>query len=131
MTYDPRYLRGIELFNEEKFFEAHEIWEDLWHATRDASEDFIQGLIQLASALHHLQNGNLRGARLLHDSGMELLSPYGDSFMGIDLKTLRRATDDCLQEVIGAPIEALPGRGHMGTVRVEYRPELVPKIAIA
>ena len=28
--YDPRYLAGILFFNEGDYFEAHEVWEDLW-----------------------------------------------------------------------------------------------------
>ena len=68
------YHDGIHLFNERDFFEAHEVWEDLWHATHGEARDFIQGLIQVTSALHHFGNGNMRGARLLHDSGIALLA---------------------------------------------------------
>ena len=28
--YDPLYLQGIAYFNACEFFEAHEVWEDLW-----------------------------------------------------------------------------------------------------
>jgi uncharacterized protein len=28
--YDPLYLQGIEHFNVCDFFEAHEVWEELW-----------------------------------------------------------------------------------------------------
>ena len=28
--YDRRYLAGVVLFNRGDFFEAHEVWEDLW-----------------------------------------------------------------------------------------------------
>ncbi len=30
MSYDPRYLEGIEHFNVCDFYESHEVWEDLW-----------------------------------------------------------------------------------------------------
>ena len=29
-TPDPRYLRGVELFNRGDYFDAHEVWEELW-----------------------------------------------------------------------------------------------------
>ena len=32
-SYDPRYLAGIVLFNRGDYFEAHEVWEDLWMET--------------------------------------------------------------------------------------------------
>jgi len=32
--HDPRYLEGIEHFNKCDFFEAHEVWEELWADTQ-------------------------------------------------------------------------------------------------
>ena len=29
-TPDTRYESGIELFNRGEYFDAHEVWEDLW-----------------------------------------------------------------------------------------------------
>jgi len=55
-------LSGLDLFNEEKFYEAHEIWEDLWRETQGSFRVGYQGLIQAAVALHHLQTGNRLGA---------------------------------------------------------------------
>ncbi|MGQ0643916.1 MAG: DUF309 domain-containing protein [Elusimicrobiota bacterium] len=130
MTYDPRYLKGIEHFNKEDFFEAHEEWEALWHDTRDKSKDFFQGLIQVTSALHHFQNGNLRGARLLHDSGLELLAPYGDFYAGLDLKRLRELFNAALRETIAAPYDDLDGRGHPGPVKVPYSSDRAFKISL-
>ncbi|PIE17380.1 MAG: hypothetical protein CSA65_09110 [Proteobacteria bacterium] len=46
------YLYGVDLFNLEFFWEAHENWEPLWHAAghRSGPGLFIQGLIQVAAA---------------------------------------------------------------------------------
>lgn len=128
--HDPRYLKGVAHFNKEEFFEAHEAWEDLWHATQGEARNFLQGLIQVTSSLHHLQIGNMRGARLLHDSGSELLSPYGDFYMGLDLKKLREDFDGALRGILEAPLDRLPGRGHPGDVRVPYAPGKAPKISL-
>ena len=54
-TYDPRYLAGVVLFNEQDFFGAHEVWEDLWHQELGPANAFVQGLIQFATALHHFE----------------------------------------------------------------------------
>jgi hypothetical protein len=51
-----------ELWNDGRFFEAHEALEALWMRTRDRGQ---QGLIQLAAALHHVRRGNARGARTM------------------------------------------------------------------
>jgi hypothetical protein len=56
------YLRGIELFNAARFFEAHEVWEELWLPAEGTERQFLHALIQTAAALHHVQRGNLKGA---------------------------------------------------------------------
>jgi hypothetical protein len=46
------YLAGCDLFNHGYYWEAHEMWEGLWHACgrRGAAADFIKALIKLAAA---------------------------------------------------------------------------------
>ena len=59
----PHYRAGIELFNKCEFFEAHDVWEEVWAEYRGPSRTFYKGLIQVAVALHHFGNGNIRGAK--------------------------------------------------------------------
>ena len=47
------YYDGIQLFNEHEFFEAHEVWEDIWHMAYGLKHKFYQGMIQCAVALEH------------------------------------------------------------------------------
>ena len=42
--YDPRYLAGIVLFNRGDYFEAHEVWEELWADSHGTERKFHQGL---------------------------------------------------------------------------------------
>ena len=58
--HDPRYLQGIEYFNECEFFEAHDTWEALWTEYHGPSRDYYKGLIQAAVCLHHYVKGNIR-----------------------------------------------------------------------
>ena len=37
------YLDGIHLFNEGEFFDAHEVWEDCWHAAQALGEVLASG----------------------------------------------------------------------------------------
>jgi predicted metal-dependent hydrolase len=46
--------RYIDLFNKERFWEAHNALEGLWRQTRNAA---LQGLIMLAAAFVKLQEG--------------------------------------------------------------------------
>src|SRR6476660_7436769 len=57
---DPHYLGYFECFNQQLFYEAHDVLEELWLAQRRAPNDlFYKGLIQLAGAFVHLQKNRL------------------------------------------------------------------------
>ena len=43
--YPELYLQGLRLFNDEEFFERHEVLEELWTETQDERRKFYQGLI--------------------------------------------------------------------------------------
>jgi len=52
---DDALVRGARLFDVGAFFEAHEAWEERWLVETDAdARRFLQGLIQVAAALHKL-----------------------------------------------------------------------------
>ncbi|MCX7422423.1 MAG: DUF309 domain-containing protein [Planctomycetia bacterium] len=59
------YLRGIELFNHGYYWEAHEVWESLWHAAGRAGPiaDFLKALIKLAAAGVKVREGNAVGVK--------------------------------------------------------------------
>jgi len=48
----------VEMFDQERFWEAHEILEEYWRNTKD---DCLRGLINLAAAFVKLQEQNLEG----------------------------------------------------------------------
>jgi uncharacterized protein len=79
---------AIRLFNQEFFFEAHEVLEDVWRAERGEPRLFLQGLIQVCAAYHHFQNGNLIGAVTLLERGAEKMRRYPPRYLGIDAESL-------------------------------------------
>ena len=83
-----RFIEGIKLFNSAEFFEAHEVLEDVWRGAPAAEKRFLQGLIQVAVALHHHSKENRVGARSLLARARRNLSGYPDEFGGINLKPL-------------------------------------------
>jgi predicted metal-dependent hydrolase len=80
---DARYLTGIELFNRGEFFEAHEVWEDLWHECGSAERRFYQSLIQAAVAAYHWSRGNAAGAQRLYHSGRKYMEPFRPVYRGL------------------------------------------------
>lgn len=88
MSSEPQFHAGIAEFNCRRFFEAHEVWEDLWHGYRESDRIFLQGLIQIAAGCFHLQSDNLNGAFSLMGKGLAKLEPYGKAHAGLDVETL-------------------------------------------
>lgn len=86
-----KYAQGIALFNAGEFFDAHEALEDVWRESSGPEKPFLQGLIQIAVALHHYSTGNLVGARSLLARGARQLNHYPDAYGRIDLGKLRAA----------------------------------------
>jgi predicted metal-dependent hydrolase len=89
MKETEQFLAGVGLFNAESFFEAHEVWEELWLVELEPEKTFLQGLIQLAAACHHHGRGNARCARSLAAAGLAKLARFPDDHRGIALGELR------------------------------------------
>lgn len=75
------YLRGCDFFNRGWWWEAHEIWEALWHVVQGRDETFralLQGLIQLSACALNRERGVDSGAERLLQSACALLARAGD-----------------------------------------------------
>ena len=103
------YLEGIQLFNEHEYFEAHEVWEDIWHEAYGLKYEFYQGMIQCAVALEHYARSNPRGVVSLYDSYRRHFKGVPDVFMGLNLKSFLERMHDALRPVIEAT--PLPEKG--------------------
>jgi uncharacterized protein len=88
MKESGQFRRGISLFNAAKFFEAHEVWEELWLKETGSEKMFLQGLIQVAAAFHHHLRGNSRGRHSLLAAGLAKLEQFPDEHRGIALEKL-------------------------------------------
>lgn len=91
-----QFSRGAALFNCGGFFEAHEVWEDLWRTMDGAGKKIMQGLIQAAAGAHHLQRGNRRGAEALFRNALAKFSLRPAQFCLIDLRQLRHDLKEIL-----------------------------------
>ena len=82
------YSRGISLFNRQKFFEAHEVWEEIWQRSHQVDRRFLQGLIQAAAFLLKVEAENLNGSRRLHDRSVDKLKAYQPGYWGLKIDRL-------------------------------------------
>ncbi len=82
---------GRALFNAGRYFEAHDVWEAAWLSTRGERRRLLQGLIQLAAALHKASTeGSARGCVHLIDAAVAKLEGFADRESGLALGRLRR-----------------------------------------
>lgn len=88
--YPREYLDGIRFFNAEKYFEAHEAWEEIWVRSSGEARLFLQMLIQSAVCFHHYEQGNRRGAEGLYRRVIEKLSRLPAVCMSLDVTQFAR-----------------------------------------
>jgi hypothetical protein len=92
---------GIEHFNAQRFFQAHETWESAWHPAPDPERDFWQGVTQIAVGFTHLQRGNLRGAATLLRRGAARLDKSPDGYKSFPVERVvgaARAAADQIEQ---------------------------------
>jgi uncharacterized protein len=99
---------GLRLYDAGEFFAAHEAWESVWLQARDPEKTFLQGLIQVTAAFHHLQRHNRLGTVRLLRAALGRLERYPAHFGGISLELLREDIRGCLQ-ALEAEEEPPPG----------------------
>lgn len=90
---------GIRLFNERRFYEAHETLEHEWHAERRPIRRLYQGILQIGVGFHHARGGNHKGAVLLLTDGIEKVSGFLPACQGIDTARLVRESRACLDRI--------------------------------
>ena len=89
--------RGIELFNDGRYWEAHEAWEEAWTPDRRGPDSgFYKGLIQIAAGCLHYTRHNRRGTVSKWRSGAGYLRPYPGLHRGVELTPLIGAVDRML-----------------------------------
>jgi hypothetical protein len=101
--YDARDLAGVLVFNAHDYFEAHEVWEDLWADSHGDERRFVQGLIQAAVGLFHFTGGNLGGALKLYRSSRDYMQPCGSPFLGLDATDFWRQMERCFEPLLETP----------------------------
>ncbi|HEV2722559.1 MAG TPA: DUF309 domain-containing protein [Thermoanaerobaculia bacterium] len=99
------FREGVAHFNATEFWHAHESWETLWLASTSDVKQFLQGLIQVAAAFHHVKRGTLSGATRLFEAGMAKLAPFPHGFCGLDRSSITVLSSDFpkLREIAIAP----------------------------
>jgi predicted metal-dependent hydrolase len=87
-TVDEALALGVELWEQHRYFEAHECLEDVWHHAAPGDREFWKGVIQVAVGCVHHQRANPAGAVTLLERAADRLERYPDIHHGVDVEQL-------------------------------------------
>ncbi len=100
---------GLRCYCSQEFFLAHEHWEGVWLRSPEPEKTFLQALIQIAAAFHHLQRRNSIGAASLLRASLRRLEKFPPTFGGVAVAELRQSLHDWLDALDAAnPQPSLP-----------------------
>lgn len=85
---------GVDLFNEGKYYKAHEVWEEKWKNLDGQKKKFFQGLIQTAAVYVHQKRGNPRSVFNLSESALDYLENFSNTYIGINVKRLKKINEE-------------------------------------
>lgn len=95
-NYDPCYLAYFACFNNQEYYEAHDVLEHLWLQGAGENYAFFKGLIQLAGAFvhlklqcehpaHHKHGRRMHPAVRLFALATKNLAPYAPVHFGLNI----------------------------------------------
>jgi hypothetical protein len=126
----PFYRAFFQCWNEQRYYEAHDVLEQLWLKTKSGDADYFKGLIQAAGAFVHLQkqcqypSHAKHGRRLppalrLFRLAESNLSRFGPRHHGLDVAALCQLLRAYADQIVASDYKTNP-----------WSPETAPKLEL-
>jgi predicted metal-dependent hydrolase len=91
---DDRLREGIDLFNQGRFFEAHETWERLYQDAEKTDKPFLEGLIQISAACRLIEDfGEINGPVKLIYQALIRFENYQPDYLNVKVADLAAAME--------------------------------------
>ncbi len=97
--FEQTFLDALNLFNNAKWYEAHDAFEDIWNNLDGDERQIIQGILQVSVSQFHLSKGNLNGATILLGEGLGRIKTRTKINLGIDLESFCLSLEDLLRKL--------------------------------
>ena len=97
--FQDAFFIAINLFNNHKWYEAHDAFEDIWNTVDGDERQVIQGILQVSVSQFHLSKGNINGATILLGEGLGRIKTRTKINLGIDLESFCRSLEDLLRKL--------------------------------
>jgi len=126
----PFYRAFFHCWNEQRYYEAHDVLEQLWLKTDSSDADFFKGLIQAAGAFVHLQkrfehplhakhSRRLRPAVRLFRLAESNLTRFGPRHHGLNVTAFCRLLNAYADQIAASDYKTNP-----------WSPETAPKLKL-
>ena len=96
---EDNFVYALNLFNNQKWYEAHDAFEDIWNTLDGDERQIIQGILQVSVSQFHLSKGNYNGATILLGEGLGRIKNRTNINLGIDLETLCKCLEELLKKL--------------------------------
>lgn len=121
------FLEGIQVFNDKEFFEAHEVWEEVWTQCVGERARFYQGLIQIAVTLEHMNRNNPRGVQRVWRTALTKFEGLPAIYMGLDIRKFIDSVRPIVEPVLA--METTRGQQPHDVV-LQWNPGEVPELVL-
>ena len=119
-AHDAHYLGYFKLFNQQLFYESHDVLEEMWLPVRkETAGDFYKGLIQLAGAFVHLQKNRLKPSHALFTLAETNLRKYPARHEGLKVGPVLEMIAEWKAKLEGSEFQVNP-----------YDPATAPKVEL-
>jgi predicted metal-dependent hydrolase len=83
-------LQGLQLYNQGKYFEAHEALEAAWRQDQTVGRELYQGILQVGIAYLQIERSHYNGALKMFLRARKWLDPLPDQCRGVEVAQLRQ-----------------------------------------
>ena len=98
-SFEDTFFDALNLFNNQKWYEAHDAFEDIWITLNGDEMQVIQGILQVSVSQFHLSKGNLNGATILLGEGLGRIKNRTNIDLGVDLESFCKCLDELLRKL--------------------------------
>ena len=98
-SFEDSLFDALNLFNKQKWYEAHDAFEDIWNTLDGDERQIIQGILQVSVSQFHLSKGNLNGATILLGEGLGRIKNRTNIDIGIDLESFCICLEELLRKL--------------------------------
>jgi predicted metal-dependent hydrolase len=95
--------KAQQFFNDERFWECHEVLEGVWKKTHEGEKELVQGIILVAAALVHYQKYENEICLSIMKRAIEKLSTVSGRYYDFDMDMFRKIVETMISSKKIAP----------------------------